>query len=172
MIIKRSLAVAVLFALSGALLVSGGAQEAPEATKAEKSNLLQEFTRSMSAEGITFDYILLNKETIDILFPEVQRPAMRARANAGTMFFIQGVPTRNILQFDPRFTIRQGGESYEGTVINIMNLKAGVLERGARLQGLLQLGSKIDVTQSFTISFSTATTEFRLSDNAIRILAN
>ncbi len=123
-------------------------------------------------DGIVLNYVLLNNKTIDILFPGDAKYAMRARANAATMFFIQGVPNKNLPQFEPKFEIEQNGKSFQGENVNIRNLQAGALEKGAKIEGLIQLSQKIDVTQPFKIKCPTGIIEFKLSKEAIRLLEN
>ena len=173
MVTKRSLLVVVLCALlSTVVLAQDATQAAPELTAAQKTALIKEFARSATTDGVTFSYVLLNNKTIDILFPGDAKYAMRARANASTMFFVQGMPSKDLDQFDPKFVVEQDGKSYTGENVNIRNLQAGAVAKGTKIEGLIQLAQKIDVTQPFKIKNAKAATEFKLSEGAIKLLQN
>jgi hypothetical protein len=173
LVTKRSLLVVVLFVLfSTGVMAQDAPQAAPEMTAAEKSTLIKEFARSANMDGVVLNYVLLNNKTIDILFPGNGKYAMRARAKAATMFFVQGIPSKNLTQFNPKFVVEQDGKSFEGENVNINNLQVGTVEKGAKIEGLIQLGQKIDVTQSFKIKSPTSETEFKLSKDAIKLLEN
>jgi hypothetical protein len=173
LVTKRSLVVVVLCILFSAVVIAQDAdQAAPQLSAAQKQSLLKEFARSATMDGVVFSYVLLNNKTIDILFPGDARYAMRARANSATIFFIQGIPSKNLTQFDPKFVIEQNGKSFEGAVVNIKNLQAGAVEKGAKIEGLIQLSQKIDVTHPFKIKSSNVTIEFKLSAEAVKLLEN
>jgi hypothetical protein len=173
LITKRNLVIVVLFVLFSATVMAQDAnQAAPEMTQSQKAEIIKEFGRSAAMDGITFNYVLLNNKTVDVLFSGDTKLAMRARANTSTVFFVQGVPSKNIPQFDPKFEIEQDGKSYEGQNINIKNLQAGAVEKGSKIQGLIQLAQKIDVTQPFKIKSPNGTIEFKLSKEAIKYLEN
>jgi len=173
LITKRSLLVCVLFVLIGTFVLGQDAEPAaPELTPAQKSSLIKEFARSAALDGITFNYVLLNNKTIDILFPGDAKYAMRARANAATMFFVQGVPSKDLAEFDPKFVVEQDGKSYTGENVNIRNLQAGSIAKGSKIEGLIQLSQKIDVTQPFKIKNARTAINFKLSQEAIKLLQN
>jgi hypothetical protein len=173
LVTKRNLLVVVLFVLFSAVVMAQDAnQAAPELTTSQKSTLIKEFARSANMDGIVLNYVLLNNKTIDILFPGDGKYAMRARANAATMFFVQGIPSKNLTQFNPKFIIEQNGKSFEGENVNIKNLQVGAVEKGSKIEGLIRLNQKIDVTQSFKIKSPASETEFKLSDDAIKLLEN
>jgi hypothetical protein len=173
LVTKRSLLVVALCVLfSTVVLAQDATQAEPELTAAQKTALIKEFARSASIDGVIFNYVLLNNKTIDILFPGDAKYAMRARANAATLFFVQGLPSKDIAQFEPKFVIEQDGKSFEGANVNIRNLQAGALAKGVKIEGLIQLSQKIDVTHPFAIKNASNTTEFKLSDQAIKLLQN
>jgi hypothetical protein len=169
---KSLLVVALCMLFSTVVLAQDATQAAPELSAAQKSALLKEFARSASVDGVVFNYVLLNNKTIDILFPGDAKYAMRARANVATMFFVQGLPSKDIAQFDPKFIIEQEGKSFEGENVNIRNLQAGALAKGTKIEGLIQLSQKIDVTHPFKIKSARNTTEFKLSQEAVKLLQN
>ena len=173
LVTKRGMLVFVLCVLFGSFAISQDAEQAaPELTPAQKSALIKEFARSSTLEGITFSYVLLNNKTIDILFPGDAKYAMRARANAATMFFVQGVPSKDLAQFDPQFVVEQDGKTFTGENVNIRNLQAGAVSKGVKIEGLIQLSQKIDITQPFKIKNAKNSTEFKLSPEAIKLLQN
>ncbi|MBN1571132.1 MAG: hypothetical protein JXA73_25070 [Acidobacteria bacterium] len=173
MVTKRSLAVVVLFVIFSAVALAQDAnQAAPELTPAQKSNLIKVFARSANMDGIVINYVLLNNKTIDVLFPSDAKYAMRARANAATTFFVQGIPSKNLTQFEPKFEIEQNGKSFKGENVNIRNLQAGAVEKGSKIEGLIQLSQKIDITRPFKIKCPTGVIEFKLSQEAIKLLEN
>jgi len=170
---KRSLLVVVLCLLFSIVVPAQEATQAsPELTPAQKSALIKEFARSATMDGVTFNYVLLNNRTIDILFPGDAKYAMRARANAATMFFVQGIPSKDLAQFDPKFVVEQDGKAFESENVNIRNLQAGAVSKGTRIEGLIQLSQKINVTQPFKIKNAESATEFKLSEVAVKLLQN
>jgi hypothetical protein len=170
---KKSLLVFVLCVLLSTVVIAQDTnQAAPEMSQAQKSTLIKEFARSATTDGVVFNYVLINNKTIDILFSGDAKYAMRARANAATMFFIQGIPSKNLTQFNPKFVIEQNGKSFEGENVNIKNLQAGAVEKGTKIEGLIQLAQKIDVTQPFKIKSPAGVIEFKLSKDAIKLLEN
>jgi len=173
LVTKRSLWVVVVCLLFSTLAAAqDAAQAAPELTPAQKSALIKEFARSATMDGLTFNYVLLNNKTIDILFPGDAKYAMRARANAATMFFVQGIPSKDLAAFNPKFVVEQGGKEFESESVNIRNLQAGAVSKGTKIEGLIQLSQKINVTQPFKIKNANSTTEFKLSEEAIKLLQN
>ncbi|MDM7995856.1 MAG: hypothetical protein QUT30_09265 [Acidobacteriota bacterium] len=170
---KRSLLVVVLCLVFSIVVPAQEAtQAAPELTPAQKSALIKEFARSATMDGVTFNYVLLNNKTIDILFPGDAKYAMRARANAATMFFVQGIPSKDLAQFNPKFVVEQDGKAFEGENVNIRNLQAGAISKGTKIEGLIQLSQKINVTQPFKIKNADSATEFKLSEEAVKLLQN
>jgi len=147
-------------------------QAEPEMSKEEMNELIKAFTRSAKMNGVTLNVVLLNNKTVDALFQGSGKYAMKARANAATTFLVQGVPDKDIT-LDPQFEVEQNGKTFKGTTISMQNLEAGMVLRGAPISGLFQLSEKIDVTQPFKIGGSQiATAEFKLSEDAIKLLAN
>jgi hypothetical protein len=173
LVTKRSLLVVALCVLFGTIVLAQDAtQAAPELTPAQKTALIKEFARSANIDGVLFNYVLLNNKTIDILFSGDSKYAIRAQASAATMFFVQGLPSKDVAKFDPKFVIEQDGKSFDGANVNIKNLQAGALAKGAKFEGFIQLSQKIDVTHPFTIKNASNTTEFKLSQEALKLLQN
>ena len=173
MVIKKSFAIAILFALFSSLVIAQDADQTEPALSAdEKSALIKEFSRSSQTDGLTLNFVLLNNKTVDVLFSGSGKYAMRARANAATTFYVQGMPDKRI-SFDSQFVVEQDGKTFKGEAINMKNLETGSVEKGTQIAGLIQLGEKIDVTQPFKIKGNNnAAAEFILSKEAIAILTN
>jgi hypothetical protein len=171
--IKKNFAIAILFALFSSLIIAQDADQMEPALSAEeKSVLIKEFSRSAEMDGLILNFVLLNNKTIDALFSGSGKYSMRARANAVTTFYVQGVPDKKI-SFDPRFVVEQDGKTFKGEAINMKNLETGAVQKGTRIAGLIQLGEKIDVTQPFKIKgTNNAAAEFKLSKEAIELMTN
>jgi hypothetical protein len=170
---KKMFVIAAIFALFSTLAVAqDSSQTEAELSKEHMNELIKAFTRSARMDGVILSFVLLNDKTIDALFQGNSKYAMRARANSATTFLIQGVPEKDIT-FDPQFEVEQNGKTFKGKAINMQNLEAGYVLKGARITGLFQLGEKIDVTQPFKIKGAQiASAEFKLYEDAIKLLTN
>ena len=155
-----------------AAMAQDAAQTETELTSEEKTAIIREFSRTAQMDGIILNFVLLNNKTVDLLFAGSGKYAMRARANAATIFYVQGTPEKDI-KLDPQFVVEQGGKSFKGKAINMKNLEAGSVPKGSQISGLVQLAEKIDVTQPFVIKGTgDAAAEFKLSEKAIGLMAN
>jgi hypothetical protein len=139
---------------------------------AQESNsnaaLLKEFTRSVSADGITLSFVLLNDRTVDALFEAPGKYSMRARARMATTFFVQGMPEKD-MQLDTTFVAEQDGQTVAGASHNIKNFINGTATKGVRIDGILELEKKLDLTHSFKIKGNHGAVEFRLSPEARKL---
>jgi hypothetical protein len=171
--IKKMFVIAAIFALFSTLAAAqDSSQTEPALSKEQINKLIKAFSRSAMMDGVILSFVLLNDKTVDALFQGDSRYAMRARANSATTFLIQGVPEKDIT-LDPQFEVEQNGKTFKGKAINMQNLEAGYVLKGARITGLFQLGEKIDVTQPFKIKGAQiASAEFKLSEDAIKLLTN
>jgi len=171
--IKKMFVIAVIFTLfSTIIMAQDSSQTKPEMSKEETNELIQAFTRATEMDGVILSFVLLNNKTVDALFQGNSKYAMRARANAATVFLVQGVADKDVT-LDPQFEVEQDGKTFKGEVINIKKLEAGMVLKGVEITGLFQLSEKMDVTQPFKISGTQiATAEFKLSKEAIELLAN
>jgi hypothetical protein len=128
------------------------------------------FERSARINGITLRFVLLNNETVESLFQGAGKYAIRARANMTTVFYIGGRPERDAA-LNTNFFVEQDGKVHTGEVIDIQNFKSGLVTRGTKIDGLLQLNEKIDVTRPFVIKDSSNfSLEFELSREALRLI--
>jgi hypothetical protein len=176
-VLKRVLFAAMTIALLGVLIATqtAAAQDGnqPDSeTKELHKTALKEFSRSAKIYGVQYSFVLLNDKTVDALFSGSGKYAMRARANASTVFFVQGL-TKDSAVLDPQFMVEQNGKTYEGIPINLKNFQPGSVVKGTRIEGLIQLSQKIDVTQPFKIRIGNdVCAEFELSPDAMRLLEN
>jgi hypothetical protein len=158
----------ILGALAGA---SAMAQNA-DPSEAQKTAIISEFTRSAKMDGVTLSFVLLNNKTVEALFSGEGKYAMRARANMATMFYVQGVPEKNI-KLNPQFEVEQDGQTYKGETINMKNLQSGDVAKGTRIEGLIQLSRKIDLNQPFKVRcIHNPSADFRLSPETLKLLEN
>ena len=171
--IKRFLPSLAVWVFVGAMVMAQDANQAvPEMSVAQKRAALKEFSRSAIVDGITLSFVLLNNKTVEALFSGDGLQAIRARANMATTFYVQGVPSKN-MHFNPQFVVEQDGKKFAGQPIAIRNFQAGNVLSGTKIEGLIQLSEKIDVTQPFIIrGFQEGSAEFKLSPSAIKLLAN
>jgi len=171
--IKKSIVIAAMCLVIGSIVIAQEAnQAAPELTETQKNELIKEFGRSAKVDGVLLSFILLNNKTVDMLFSGDSRYTMRARANASTMFFVQGITAVDV-QLNPRFVVEQDGKKYQGEAINIKNLQPGSFTRGTKISGLIQLAEKINVAHPFKIKGGyDGEATFRLSAAAIKLLEN
>ena len=145
-------------------------QVAPELSDAKKSDLLKEFTRSVQIDGMILSFVLLNDRTVDALFEAPGKYSMRARARMGTTFYVQGTPEKDV-KIDTGFTVEQDGESVKGTSSNIKNFTdGGLVAKGTRVDGVVELGKKLNLAHSFKIKGKNSTVEFKLSPEAIKLM--
>jgi hypothetical protein len=136
-----------------------------------KSSVLKEFTRSGNMEGITLSFVLLNDKTVDLLFQAPGKYSIRAQANQATTFYVQGVPEKDV-KLDNKFVVEQDGQTFPGSSLNIKNFGGGNVSKGQRIDGILQLDKKLDLSRAFTIKGAKSSIEFKLSDVALKELQN
>jgi hypothetical protein len=173
LVTKRILVIGILCALFSAMVIAQDAnQPAPALDSAQKAVIIKEFTRAGNLNGVMLSFVLLNNKTVEALFSGEGKYSIRARANMATMFYVQGVPEKDIT-LDPKFAVEQDGKSFAGEAISMKNLKAGAVAKGARIEGLIQLSQKIDVSQPFIIKDGQSKlAEFKLSPEAKKLLEN
>ncbi|HYK91993.1 MAG TPA: hypothetical protein VE398_24715 [Acidobacteriota bacterium] len=130
--------------------------------------LLKEFTRSSHIEGLTLSFVLLNDRTVDVLFEAPGKYAMRARARMATTFFVQGTPEKDI-QLETKFVVEQNGEKIAGTSHNIKNFADGAVAKGTRIDGIIEMSKKLDLTHSFKIKGGHSDVDFKLTPEAVKL---
>jgi hypothetical protein len=151
-----------------ACLLLGSAAAAQE--QDPKMAVLKEFTRSVQTDGVMLSFVLLNDRTVDALFQAPGKYSMRARARMGTTFFVQGIAEKDI-KIDTAFAVEQDGQTTAGTSSNIKNFAGGgLVAKGDRIDGIVEVGKKLDVSHSFKIKGKNSTVEFKLSPEAIKLM--
>ena len=173
MITKKYLVAAIILTLLAAVVRAQDSSRAPQAMTADqKTAILKEFTRSGKLSGAMLNFVLLNDKTVEVLFSGAGKAAIRVQARMRTTFFVQGKAEKNIT-LDPNFVVEQDGKTYPGEAVNRKNLQAGAVVKGAQIEGFIQLGQKIDVTQSFKLKGANdMSVEFNLSPEAVKLLSN
>jgi len=157
---KRLIAIALVCAFAA---FAAAAQE-----PGNNSTVLKEFTRSGGAEGLAWTFVLLNDRTVDVLFQAPGKYAMRARANQATTFYVQATPDKDT-PIDAKFEIEQDGKTIPATSLNIKNFSAGVVAKGNRIDGILQLDRKLDLSHPFKIKGGNTAVEFKLTPEDVKL---
>ena len=85
-----------------------------------------------------------------MLFTGSSKYAIRARANASTVFYVLGKADKNF-DFNPEFEVVQNEQSIGATPINIKNFVDGPLAKGTRIEGLLELSQKLNMHWPFRL---------------------
>jgi hypothetical protein len=144
---------------------------AGSAAAAQENNnhaILQMFARSAQAEGLTWTFVLLNDRTVDALFQGDGKYAMRARAHMATTFYVQALPDKD-MQIDTSFEVEQDGQTFAGTSLNIKNFEKGPAAKGKRIDGIVQLNKKLDLSHPFKIRGAGGSAEFTLTAEALKL---
>ncbi len=149
-------------------LLAGTVALAQEQSPNPKTAVLKEFTRTAQLDGLTLSFVLLNDRTVDALFEAPGKYAMRARARMATTFYVQGMPEKDI-QLDTKFVVEQDGQTLVGTAHNIKNFTAGAVAKGTRIDGILQMEKKLDLSHAFRIKGDNADIEFKLTPEALKL---
>ena len=165
MVIKKILIGVAICALSLSLAVAEDS--------GEKTKLVKEFTITADLDGLILNFVALNNKTVEALFSGSGKYAIRARANASTLFFVQGVPDKDI-DFNPNFRFEQNESVIDTKTSSLKNFKEGPISKGTRIEGLVQLSQKIDLAQPFKIvdPRNDASAEFQYSQETLDLLKN
>jgi hypothetical protein len=165
LVTKKVLIAVVVFALACALATAQDSNE--------KTELVKDFTLTADMDGLILNFVVLNNKTVDALFSGSGKYAIRARANASTVFYVQCVPDRDI-DFHPEFRVEQNGFYIDAKTSSIKNFKAGPVAKGTRMEGLVQLSRKIDLAKPFKIvnTENDAAAEFQISEETLKLLNN
>lgn len=149
---------------------------AQEQTPAEGAkpdpSILKQFTRTGSVSGVMMSFVLVNDKTVEVLFSGPSKYSLRARARMGTLFYVQGTPEKDIDQLSMKYTMEQDGATVEGTPLNIKNFEGGAVAKGNRIDGLLQFEKKLDPSHPFKIRNAKTTVEFKLSQDAVKLMGS
>jgi hypothetical protein len=142
---KRILKVSILFLLLAAFAYS--------ADDDDKKELLRKSSFAIDVRGTVLNFVLLHNKSVEALFSGPSKYSIRARANESTVFYIYGTAKKDI-KFEPWFEVVQNNVSFQTKAININNFKAGPVDKGSRIEGLIELGGKINLYQPFSIKDS------------------
>ena len=156
---KRFLMIVLVFAI---------AASAALAQENNNQSMLQLFARTAQTEGITWTFVLLNDRTVDALFQAPGKYAMRARAHQATTFYVQATPEKD-LQIDTAFQIEQDGQTFAASSLSIKGFEKGFATKGKRIDGILQLDKKLDLTHPFKIKGANSSAEFKLTEEAVKL---
>jgi hypothetical protein len=160
-----------VFACVLAVSAVAAQQEEKQPQQQESSAaMLMQFTRSANVDGIMMNFVYLNDRTVDALFQPPGKYALRAQARISTLLYVQGTPDRES-KLDTTFYLEQDGETTEGLTRNIKNFESGAVTKGERINGVLQFDRKVDLTRQFTIKNSKTSLKFKLSQEALKLMA-
>jgi hypothetical protein len=158
---------ALMIFLACLVLIGVAVAQSTNAGSADNS-LIKEFTRSSKADGLVLNFVLLNSKTVDVLFQAPGKYAMRATASQATTFYVQGTTEKDI-KLDTSFKVEQNGQKINCKVANIKNFASGNIAKGEMINGLLQLESKLEIGQPFTIVGPSGSVEFKLTNQALEM---
>jgi hypothetical protein len=164
---KKMITSALLCFFAFTLAVSQNANSQTDA-KASKA-LINDFSRSGHVNGMMFNFLLLNDKTIDQLFTGPSKYSIKARTSQGTVFYVTGTPAET-MTLNNTFTIVQDGQTLACESVNVLNFAKGVVTKGQKIQGLLQVEKKLDLSHPFVIKGEQDKLEFKLSESAIKQL--
>jgi hypothetical protein len=166
---KKALFVLLVAAIVAPVMLFAQASPAPSA--ADSQAAVANYGKSLNSSGVTMNLILLNDKTIDVLFQAPTKFAMRARARMATMVYVQGTPGKDV-DLKLNFTIQQGGDPVAGKPVNIKNFDNMKVAKGARIDGVVEFPTKVDLTKSFKIANGSDSVEFKLSEDAVKALGS
>lgn len=167
---KKIAAIVVVCAVIGSLSFAQDSNPSP-APNTNSQALLKEFTRAIKADGYVLNFVLLNDKTVDVLFQAPGKYAMRARANQATTFYVQGMPDKDIA-IETKFVAEQDGQTISGNSLNIKNFDGTKVAKGTRVDGILQLDQKLNLTHPFKIVGTHGSVEFKLTEEALKLMQN
>jgi hypothetical protein len=136
---------------------------------AQNQTILKEFLRASYFFDTKLNIVLLTDKTIDIFFAGASKDAINEKISGTTAFYIFGVPEKKV-KLVTKFVVEQGGEKINGSIINIKNFEDGEVPKGENIRGILKLDKKINLTQTFVIKGPGGVLDFKLSDDALRML--
>jgi hypothetical protein len=150
--------------------VAAQQQEKQPPQQESSAAMLKQFTRTMNVDGIMMNFVYLNDRTVDVLFQPPGKYALRAQAKMSTLLYVQGTPEKEG-KLDTKFYLEQDGETTEGVARNIKHFESGAVTKGERIDGILQFDRKLDLTHQFTIKSSKNSLKFKLSEEALKLMA-
>ena len=135
--------------------------------------LLQDFSRPLAGDGVSYTVIHLNDKTVEALFAQSpSKLAMRVQARQNTMFYVQGTVEEDT-EISIGFSVEQGGETIEGKALSMSNFEDGrELKPGDRLDGVVALGRKLNLSEPFTVENDGESVLFDFPDDVVQEIAN
>ncbi|MEJ2109173.1 MAG: hypothetical protein P8Z37_04515 [Acidobacteriota bacterium] len=164
MLIRKFL---VVFGICLTFLAVMQAEDTPD-----NKELLKQATFSIEADGAKLNFVLLNNKTVEALFTGSSKYSIRARASASTVFYIDGVMNKTLV-FNPDFDVEQDGTVISTKPVSIKNFKKDTLEKGTKIQGLLELEQKLNLYRPFKLKNKTHVfAEFQYDWDALEAMKN
>jgi hypothetical protein len=163
---KKAFAVlAVLVCAVPSMLV---AQSASDPAK-----MLQIFSAPIKTDGGPFQIVILNDRTVDALFGQSPaKAAFRTKSRMTAVFWVQGSASKDF-DFKPDATLTQKGETMEAKPTPVSkNFVAGKINKGEKVQGLLEFPKKVELFEPFKITMNGQSAEFRLNEDDVRDFGN
>ena len=164
---KKTITLALLCFFAFTVAVSQKVHSQTDA-KASKA-LINDFSRSGNVNGMMYNFLLLNDKTIDAFLNGPSKNTLKAQANETTVFFISGTPP-DTMTVNNQFSIVQDGQTIACESQNIQNFGKGVVTKGQKIQGLLKVSKKLDLSHPFVIKGEHDSLEFKLTDSALKQL--
>ena len=134
--------------LSIALVIPPAAagQEAPDL-----GQLLRDFGRRSSVDGLDLLVVHLNDKTTDVLFEPPAKYSLRVQARQVTMFYVLGTPERAVT-VNTDFRIRQEAIDVRFTPHSLSNFEQGTqVGPGETFSGILALNQILSLRIPFSI---------------------
>jgi DNA polymerase III alpha subunit len=150
--------------------VAAQQKEKQQPQQESTGGMLKQFARSMDVDGIMMSFVYLNDRTVEVLFQPPGKYSLRALAKTATLLYVQGTPDKDG-KLDTTFYLEQDGQTTEGVAHNIKHFQDGAVTKGERIDGLLQFDRKLDLTRQFTIKSRRNSVKFKLSEEALKLMA-
>jgi hypothetical protein len=166
----KKMIIGILACILAVSAVAAQQQEKQPQQQESSAALLKQFTRSMNVDGIMLSFVYLNDRTVDVLFHPPGKYAVRAQAKVSTLLYVQGTPDKDG-KLDATFYLEQDGQTTEGLARDIKNFQSGAVTKGETINGILQFDRKVDLTHQFTIKSSKNSLKFKLSEEALKLMA-
>ena len=138
---------------------------------AQDRGILKDFSRVGYFSGTKLSIVLLNDKTIDLFFSGPSKDMVQAKLNAGSCFYIMGKADKN-MKMSTNFVVEQEGQKFPATITNLENFVDGVVAKGEKISGILQLQKTLKLNHLFTVKGAGGLVYFELSSDALRTVSN
>jgi hypothetical protein len=135
----------------------------------DQTIVIKEFSRTGYMSGMKLSFVILIDKTIDVFFSGPGKDTIKAKADAGTTFFISGTADK-AFKLSTKFVVEQDEEKLTGSITSLQNFVDGDVAKGQKISGLLQLDKKLNLAHPFTIRGSNFVLDFKLSYDAQRMV--